>query len=573
MIRETEVDGVQTLLARKSGPLVAGLTFRVGRADETLATAGITHLLEHLALHHNGLSDYHYNGATGSVVTHFHMQGSPDDIARYLNGVCAALANLPMARLEMEKGILRTEAAGRKRGVNDSLPLWRYGAQGYGLVSYEEMGLPRLTPDDLRRWAATWFTRQNAVLWIASDRVPAGLRLHLPEGVRRPVPRPSSALPTTPAYFSDRVNGVVYDTVVRRSAAAQVFSAVLEREMYRSLRQDGGYSYVASTSYDPRGDGFATVTALADALPDKQDAVLGGFVDLLAKLRVGRIDQADIASVRTKAEEALRHEERDAARLPGAAMNALTGQPNQPGEQLLDEIRAVTADDVRAVAVEATAAGLLLVPDGLDAEWAGYRPAPTFSTSAVDGRSYGSRQNDRLGLVIGAEGVSLVDGTHQVTVRYAECAVALAWPDGGRHLIGLDGIAVRVEPTLYAVPPDQIARLDASVPPGSLVWQPAREPSAIPQPSAGQTITSASPAAKRGPATTAGLVVLIVLAAVMGVLTLLCGAVIVSADPVANPDDAILRDPVTYTMFGVTLAVTIGFAVGAVLVARRRRAA
>ena len=48
MIRETEVDGVPTLLAPRNGPLAAGLTFRVGQADETLATAGITHLLEHL---------------------------------------------------------------------------------------------------------------------------------------------------------------------------------------------------------------------------------------------------------------------------------------------------------------------------------------------------------------------------------------------------------------------------------------------------------------------------------------------------------------------------------------------
>jgi hypothetical protein len=42
-----------------------------------------------------------------------------------------------------------------------------------------------------------------------------------------------------------------------------------------------------STAYDPRGDGCASVVALADALPDKQDAALGGFADVLPKLRVG----------------------------------------------------------------------------------------------------------------------------------------------------------------------------------------------------------------------------------------------------------------------------------------------
>lgn len=566
MIRETEVDGVQTLLTPKSGPLVAGLTFRVGRADETLATAGITHLLEHLALHHNGLSDYHYNGATGSVVTHFHMQGNEDDVVKYLIGVSDALANLPLHRLETEKGILRTEAASRKAGVADSMPLWRYGAQGYGLVSYEELGLPQLTADDVRAWAATWFTRQNAVLWITSDQVPAGLRVNLPEGTRRPVPQPSSALPTTPAYFGERVNGVVFDAVVRRSTAATVFSGVLEREMYRSLRQDGGYSYVASTSYDPRGDGFAIVTALADALPDKNDAVLGGFVDVLAKLRVGRIDQADVDSVRARAEEALRHEDRDAARLPGAAVNALTGQPNQTGEELLDEVRAVTVDDVHAVTAEAIDSGLLLVPAGLNAEWAGYSPAPTFSNAAVDGLRYQSLRSDQVKLVVGDEGVSLVDASHAVTVRYAECAIALAWPDGARQLIGLDGISVQVEPTLFPIRSDLIARIDAHVPSANLVRMPARDPGSIPRP---KPPAPAPP--KRGAA--AGFVLLIVLASVMGMLTIGCGALIATADPEAYPDDAGLRSPVAYFGFAAVVLAMVWFIVWAVRISRRRKAA
>jgi predicted Zn-dependent peptidase len=46
---ETTHQGIQTVLApRAGGQLTAGLLFRVGRADETLSTAGITHLVEHL---------------------------------------------------------------------------------------------------------------------------------------------------------------------------------------------------------------------------------------------------------------------------------------------------------------------------------------------------------------------------------------------------------------------------------------------------------------------------------------------------------------------------------------------
>lgn len=81
-------------------------------------------------------------------------------------------------------------------------------ALDYGLVSYPEWGLSRLTADDVRRWIATWFTRDNAVLWVAGE-LPGGLRLPLPPGARRAVPVPLSALPVTPAYFTGNRNAVV----------------------------------------------------------------------------------------------------------------------------------------------------------------------------------------------------------------------------------------------------------------------------------------------------------------------------------------------------------------------------
>lgn len=119
------------------GPLHAGLIFRVGRADETLALSGITHLVEHLALFGYGLTDYHYNGATGTTATHFLVRGTESDVVAYLNGVCTALHDLPLGRLETEKAILRTEQNSRGRGANHLLPMWRYGAVGHGLVSYQ----------------------------------------------------------------------------------------------------------------------------------------------------------------------------------------------------------------------------------------------------------------------------------------------------------------------------------------------------------------------------------------------------------------------------------------------------
>jgi hypothetical protein len=344
--------------------------------------------------------------------------------------VCDSLTDLPVDRLETEKAILRTEAAGRARGAREKLALWRYGAQGYGLMSYHEWGVGQLRAEDVRYWAQTWFTRDNAVLWLAGDGVPNGLRLRLPAGTRRPVPAHRSLLREIPAYFASGSGQVVLDTIVRRSTAASVFSKVLERQLFRSLRQEGGYSYTATTSYAPRGDGFATITALADALPDKQDAVLGGIIDVLAQLKAGRIDQQDIDAVRAQSMVALSDPDADAERVPGHAINLLTGQRNQPIDELRTELRAITGQDIHAIAVEAIDSVLLQVPRGRSAAWAGFAQAPPHSSYTVIGTRYAFHEDNDVSLVVGADGASLVTPAGPVTVRFTDARRCFAGPTG-----------------------------------------------------------------------------------------------------------------------------------------------
>ncbi|MFF8944211.1 insulinase family protein [Streptomyces sp. NPDC014864] len=480
----TETDGIPTLFAHAAGPMRAGLVFRVGVADETLARAGVTHLVEHLALHRQGLADYHYNGTTKAAFTHFHVEGAEHEVVAYLQGVCASLAALPMDRLETEKEILRTEESRRE---HPQLPLWRYGAQGRGLVSYPEWGVRSLGPQDVADWAQTRFTRGNAVLWVAGERLPAGLALGLPAGPRRPLPVVTSALPDTPAYFSDGTGGVLLDAVVTDGTAARLYAGVLERELSRALRQEGGYSYTAATDYTPRRDGFALVTAFADALPAKQDAVLGGFVDVLAALQVGRIGQADLDAARTRADGALTASDAAVRRLPGAAEDLLAGRPSRTLDELRSELWAVTPAHLHAVAVEAAGTALMQVPGGHSADWAGYTAAPTSSSYAVTGQRFASRNRDGSTLVVGEEGVSVTEGARDgteraATVPYRACAAMLSWPDGGRRLIGTDGLVVDVEPGLYGVDAHTMAVVEAAVPPAAVVRLPPRQRTPAPEP-------------------------------------------------------------------------------------------
>ncbi|KUO21101.1 M16 family metallopeptidase [Streptomyces dysideae] len=481
LIAHTTTQGIPTLYAPRQGEITAGLFFRVGRADETLATSGITHLVEHLALHRLGLSDLHYNGATANTYTLFHVTGSEEEVVAYLNSVCAALRDLPLDRLETEKEILRTEAAGRG-GADSQMPLWRYGAQGYGLAGYNELGTWSLTADQVRHWAETRFTRDNAVLWLTSDTVPAGLDLTLPAGTRIPAPTASGALPVMPAYIHGDDGHVYFNAVVRRSTAASVFADVLGRALFQDLRQEGGYSYSAEADYSPRDAEYATLTGYADALPKKQSAVVGGFVDTLARLRAGRIEQSELDSVRAKTLKMYDTPDLGAASLPSYALSLLLGHRILSPEQHRAELAAVTVADLREVAREAWASGLLQVP-GRGADWAGFTLAPQYSASAVTGTRHQSLEDERITLVIGAEGVSLATPDGPVTVRYDACAAMTARPDGARSLTGLDGFAVTVEPTLFrGVTPERIVALDAAVPPAAVVRMPARDPEQIPQP-------------------------------------------------------------------------------------------
>lgn len=532
-IHSTQVDGIPTLFAYAPGPMRAGLVFRVGVADETLSRAGITHLVEHLALHRQGLADYHFNGETKAAFTHFYMEGAEHEVVAYLQGVCASLCDLPMERLETEKEILRTEEA--RRG-SAQLPLWRYGAQGYGLVSYPEWGVRNLRPEDVRHWAQTWFTQGNAVLWVAGERMPAGLSLKLPAGGRHPMPAVTSALPETPACFSDGKGGVLLDAVVADTAAARLYAGVLERELSRSLRQEGGYSYTAATDHTARRDGMAVVTAFADALPDKQDAVLGGFVDVLAGLQAGRIGQPDLEAVRSRLDSALAAPDAAAKRLPGSAEDLLAGRPVSSPDELRAELRTVTPEQVHAVAREAAATALMQVPAGHSADWAGYAAAPTESSYVVTGRKFRSARERGAALVVGADGVSVTaqepDGTeHAATVAYRACAAMLCWPDGGRRLIGTDGLIVEVEPGLYDIDAHTLATIDAAVPPHALVWLPPRQqPPKKPVSSAAPEAAGARTPARRTVMQSIGLVVLSVLAVLFG-LPALAVTVFEAKDP------------------------------------------
>jgi len=109
------VDGVTVLRsASATGRNAAALVFRVGRFDETLPVAGVTHLVEHLTLSTGQRASYQFNAEVSRRFTAFFMESAdPADTADFITTACRGLAGDHRQGLEQEKRILRTEAASR----------------------------------------------------------------------------------------------------------------------------------------------------------------------------------------------------------------------------------------------------------------------------------------------------------------------------------------------------------------------------------------------------------------------------------------------------------------------------
>lgn len=220
--------------------------------------------------------------------------------------------------------------------------------------------------------------------------------------------------------------------------------------------------------------------------------MIGAFVDVLAKLRAGRIEQADLAAVRTSVLSQFDHPEPAMAKLPSEAMNLLLRHPSLSYAESRAEIEAVTVADLQRIAREVWASALMQVP-GRGVDWAGLTEAPTGSEDFVTGRRYSAVEDRDTTLLVAHDGLSVVRPNCRLTVRYAECSLMQVYPDGGRHLVGHDGFSITVEPTLFGITAAELAPVDAGVPPAVVVRMPPRDPSRIPQP------RPAAAAAPKGP--------------------------------------------------------------------------
>ncbi len=482
-----EIDGVPVLFAEREGSVISGgIMFRVGWADETFTTAGITHLVEHLALHGQRLGDGHLNGETGDRLTHFHITGEEDEVVAFLEQVCSALGRLPVERLETEVRILRTEQGGLPP-MGGGRAYHRFGFGGRGLLVAMQAGLDRLTAAEVQSWAAERFTADNAVLWIAAPAVPEDLRLPLPRGERMPVPRHEEVRASRPSWFTSQAAGVMVEALVPRGrGAAALFRDIVTQRLMTRLREELGASYSAGCSIEFIDDDVLLLTLWADAFEGRDQDVAHGIIDVLEEL----------AGASGATDDELRRAHREAARslqdlrpsdlLPETAHRLLNGIELLDAEERSRRLRSITAGDIAGVAgaVLADANVQINVPPF---EREGFAAIDERTAHPVRGVRFQSAEAKDAHLVVGLDGVSLIWGASTTTVLFADAVAVRAWPDGARWFMARDGSEVIVEPTLFhRLRATTISDLDRHIARHLILAMPERSRAEIPVPARGR---------------------------------------------------------------------------------------
>jgi hypothetical protein len=489
-VEMSQLDGVTVLRADPvTGQSATALMFRVGRFDETLPSAGITHLVEHLVYSGVPLPRYPFNASVSGRFTTFVMSShDPDDVESFAATVCQGLIDHRPALLEREARVLRTEAASRgPAGAVGACLVERYGATGPGLAGYEEYGL--LKPDfaQIADWRRRWFVASNAVLCILGD-IPAGLRIPLPAGARPEMAPLRPCELDLPAYLVAGRGGVGISLTGEARVASTAALAILQSRLTQQLRHERGLSYEVTSALEHLDPRMHHAWIAADALPDE--------VPMAAHVALTELEQLATEGATERELADYVQQMRRAGDAPDATWQLMLSQARSHllcGELrdragMLRHAAALTSQDIATAMTGLRRQMIMVTPQALPAVRARMPPLRATPAAAVTGTRYTARRA-QVSLTIGADGVSLQgESDLQATVRFDDLAALLRWNDGTQMLVGNDGFRIRLAAADWSgadqalsdlpglVTAAQIVTIDAAGPPGHQVSTPPPEP-------------------------------------------------------------------------------------------------
>jgi zinc protease len=462
----TTVDGVPVFFLPVPGLLRAELIFRVGQVDEALPRRGITHLVEHLALHSRAHRPdwWRANATVEPYVTRFSVRGAPDDISSFISDVTTSLSELPIDRLPAELAVLRTEAVNAGGGSIREIWSHRFGARGLGVSDYLEFGLKWLGASDVRAWAEERFNAGNAVLWVSGE-LPRNLRLNLRPGKRFPRPQVKPLDHATPAFYHHPGNtGVALSMLSKAGITTRyLVSEVLDDRVRKRLRHAESLAYDARVSLQAGG-----IAAFADSLAENAGQAAASLIAVVRELaELGhRPDELEMLLASTRA----------ARQEPGAALESLIDAAFMEvgaatsiisWDDYDKEAEALTAADVALATEAALSTALLAIPEGAQCDIEGFTPLPVANGLVFVGNRLMGAPGAGHDAVIdySDEGISIIRaGGMQDGIEWQDIAAALWWNDGTRALVALDGAAHRFVPSEWDQPEALLEAIRVHVP-------------------------------------------------------------------------------------------------------------
>jgi hypothetical protein len=463
-VRETEVDGVLCFYVDMGRPASAAhLLFRQGMADEPLHETGWLHLLEHLALLDRQTLVRPIEGRLSLLLTHFAAFGAPDEITSRLGALARWLSEPDVGLLARERGLLQQRAHGPRDGLISSLT-WRYGAAGPGVASYAEVGAVRATEKSLVERSRKVFNASNAVL-VLDGPPPAGLALPLPAGEYHPAIPAVALSRKLPAAYRDNA-GLTLSGEVSRTHEAGFLPTILERALHDGLRQHTGTAFGLWSDIADVDNQHSVVAAGAEVTREMLPSLVRATLEVTQRLHDDGVPRE---WVREAVEGRRRILESPAAMVETAleaAYAALRDGVPVSYEELLQQLYDTDATQVDLAARELHNSLLVGLPEG--APLGRKIAAVTFSDphpiSTGHKHTHVNWPADSTTFSIDENVVERTTGTTSRTVRLSEVAALLAWRDGARHLIGLNGSVLEMEPREWMKGHDLTKALDSAVP-------------------------------------------------------------------------------------------------------------
>ena len=462
------IDGVPAYVGNQPGAVTAGLTFRVGTADETPLDRGVTALVAELAAIDVDVVEFD----VGQTLTSFVARGHAPAVADALAAVCRSLPDFDDDDLLQLADTVLDEPR-QPPTLHAALLGLRFGAQTYGTNAIAPLGLLRVDGERARAWTARFFTRGNATLWSSGPLAPDPA-LPLPTGIRVAPPARADAECPLPAWCPNAWLGAVFRDAVDCSIAAtgsdattialRAFTAELvERLDETSLR---GIEPAVRIEVWSEELTYVTLTMPTGAhANDGIECILGGlddFADLgpdpdelsdaIAEVVAWGTDPANAAPI---AEMLACDELR--TRRPRAHDAFLAAMYDVTAEQVAAEFDTMRNEIIVAVPTDGEIVderfALLERTTGVALDGARYRRAEITGGPEDDAR-----------LTVGTDGVTYDSADQLLTVCFEDCVAAVTYPDQAITLFDIDGTTIDLSAADWRDGDKAFAAIEAAIP-------------------------------------------------------------------------------------------------------------